>query len=300
MLARVPGAVACDAFWSIADDLCHAVVLDRDGGLTDITYAAGGAVRATSNVGVADGALDVTAFWSDVDEMRNVIAIAGSGQLPHFRRTGDEPWTSLRRRDVPGAARVAGYDDHHHGIVLTGAGRITDEPFHGVTAAVQQAFVEDTAQALAQSGRAAAAHAVTRPTDEEPAIHVADVPDAVDISALWADGQNRFVIALDRNGAVIEFGYGIHQPQTRRVLASFPGASRVSSCYVNDPATGRRVVVLTHEGVHVLRYGAELPGDTRPIATAARDVGCFAKRDGVLRIVLVAGDEIVELATDDV
>ena len=46
-----------------------------------------------------------------------------------FRSSHPSAWTRTRRRDVTNARRVAGYDDHHHGIVLTASGRITDEPF---------------------------------------------------------------------------------------------------------------------------------------------------------------------------
>jgi hypothetical protein len=302
VLATVRGSIACDAFRSVDDGLSHAIVLAGDGQLTDVTYEDGGRVRAVRGIGRAEGARDVTAFWSDVDDMRNVIAVGADGLISHFRQKGEAEWTRIRRRDVPDALRVAGYDDHHHGIVLTGAGRISDEPFHGVTASVQQTFVRDTAAALTQSGRADAAAKVVAPTEEEPAIPVATLPDAVDIGALWADGQNRFVIAAEASGAITELGYGAHQPETRRVLASIRGVARINACYVDDPATGRCVIALTRDGdVHALRYAAAVPRGGGPITrrAAAKDVACFASADGHVRVVLQSGDEVIEVPFDD-
>lgn len=298
LLATVPGAIACDAFRSRDDGLCHAIVLSNDGRLADVVYEDDGMLRAVSAIGAAGGARDVTAFWSDVDDVRNVITVSATGEVSHFRQKGEDAWTRLRRRDVPDALRVAGYDEHHHGIVLTESGRITDEPFHGVTAAVQQTFVADTAAALAQAGRAAAASNVPPPQDEEPAILVATIPGALDIAALWADGQNRFVIAADANGAVVELGYGVHQPETRRVLAPISGVRRISACYLDDPATGRCVVSLMRGGeVHALRYGAELSDSSGPLTTRmAEDIACFPSTNGGVRIVLVSRGDILEFA----
>jgi hypothetical protein len=299
-LSRVSDAIACDAFWSPDDDLCHAVVLARDGTITDVVYD-DGRVRAAGRVGVVDGARDLTAFWSDADDERNVTLVTASGRVPHFRQKGSAAWATIQRRDVPDAIRIAGYDQHHHGIVLTAAGRITDEPFHGVSAAVRQAFVEETTTALANRGRVDAAAAVAAPSKEEPSIEVATVAGAVDIAALWADAQNRFVIAAGGDGALIEFGYGAHQEETRRLLGTIPGAFRLNGCYVGEPATGRRIVALARGGeVHVLRFGAAVPAADPPIArVAAQDVACFAKRDNVMRIVVLAGDELVEIVPDE-
>jgi hypothetical protein len=299
-LVRVPGAIACDAFWSPDDDLCHAVVLARDGTLTDVVYD-DGRVHDAARVGLVEGARDLTAFWSETDDERNITVVTARGQVPHFRQKGAAPWMTIRRRDVPDAIRIAGYDFHHHGIVLSAAGRITDEPFHGVSAAVQQAFVEETAAALAKRGRTEAAAAVAPPSKEEPSIEVAIVPAAVDVAALWANDQDRFVVAAGADGAVTEFGYGVHQAETRRVLATIPSVLRLNSCYVGDPATGRRVVALTRGGdVHVLRYGVEPPSKAAPVTTmAAQDIACFPKGDNVMRIVILAGDEIVEVVPED-
>jgi hypothetical protein len=298
LLATVRGAIACDAFRSRDDGLCHAIVLSDDGQLTDVVYEEEGTLRAVSALGAAGDARDVTAFWSDVDDVRNVITVSASGEVSHFRQKGEEAWTRMRRRDVPDAIRVAGYDEHHHGIVLTERGRITDEPFHGVTAAVQQTFVADTAAALEQAGRAAAPLKAPPPGDDEPAVLVATVPGALDIAALWADGQNRFVIAADEKDAVLELGYGIHQPETRRVVARISGVRRISACYLDDPAIGRCVVALTRDGeVHVLRYGAELGRAREALTTRkAEDIACFPSANGGLRIVLVSGGDVLEFA----
>jgi hypothetical protein len=298
-LTTVAGAMACDAFWSPDDDLCHAVVLARDGTLTDVSYD-DGRVHDAARVGVVEGAHDLTAFWSETDDERNVTVVTASGQVPHFRQKGAAPWTTIRRRDVPHAIRIAGYDFHHHGVVLTSAGRITDEPFHGVSAAVQQLFVSETTAALAESGRISEAAQAVAEKKEEPAIEVAAVPGVVDIAALWADGPNRFVIAAGADGAVHEFGYGERQPEMRRVLATIPGVLRLNSCYVGDPATGRRVVALMRSGdVHVLSYGVEPPATDAPAVTiAAQDVACFPKGDNVMRIVMLAGDEVIEVVPE--
>lgn len=295
-LARISGAIACDAFWSPDDDLCHAVVLARDGRITDVVYD-DGRVRDTAGIGVVEDARDVTAFWSETDDERNVTLVTASGQVPHFRQKGTAAWTTIRRRDVPDAIRVAGYDFHHHGVVLASTGRITDEPFHGVSAAVMQVFVSETNAALADSGRSSVAAQALTEKKEEPAIEVAVIPGTVDIAALWADGPNRFVIAADANGAVHELGYGERQSESRRVLATLPSILRLSSCYVGDPATGRRVVALTRSGdLHVLRFGAGLPSKDAPVTTmAAQDIACFVKGDNVMRIVVLAGDDVVEV-----
>lgn len=297
LLATVRGAIACDAFRSRDDGLCHAVVLSDDGQLTDVVYEEDGALRAVNVIGAVGDARDVTAFWSDVDDVRNVITVSMRGEVTHFRRKGDDEWIRSRRRDVPDALRVAGYDEHHHGIVLTAGGRITDEPFHGVTAAVQQTFVADTAASFAQAGRDAETVKVPQPGDDEPATLVGTIPGALDIAALWADGQNRFVLAADKD-AVIELGYGVHQPETRRVLAPIPGVRRISACYLDDPATGRCVVALTRAGgVHVLRYGIDLPPAPEALTTRmGEDVACFPAARGGVRIVMASHGEILELA----
>jgi hypothetical protein len=301
VLEAVRGAIACDAFRSLDDAASRAIVLGDDGRLTDVAYVDDGRARHVREIGRVAGARDVTAFWSHPDDVRNVITVTADGEIAHFRQKGEEAWTRTRRRDVPDAQRVAGYDDHHHGIVLTASGRITDEPFHGVTAVVQQTFVADTVAALTKSGRTEAAAQVAPPDDNEPAIAVATLPGALDIAALWADGQNRFVIAADASGAIIECGYGTHQPETRRELASIPGLVRISACYVDDPATGRCVAALTRDGdLYALRYGAAPPRLGAPIARrAANDIACFTGADGRVRVVVVSGDEVVELALDD-
>ena len=62
----------------------------------------------------------------------------------------------------------------------------------------------------------------------------------------------------------------------------------------------RRVVALTEAGaVHVLRFGPGLPAGGPPLTTVrAQDIACFPKGDDVMRIVLVAGDDVVELGPD--
>jgi hypothetical protein len=60
------------------------------------------------------------------------------------------------------------------------------------------------------------------------------------------------------------------------------------------------VAALARDGdVHVLRYGAALPRPGEPITRrAAKDIACFTSADGRVRVVLISGDEVVELALD--
>ena len=301
VLGRVNGAIACDAFCSLGDGLSHAVVLGDGGSLTDIVYEKSGQQRERHTIGMAQDARDVTAFWSDIDGVRNVIAVTSRGEVWHFSQSGSEPWSRTLRREVPDALRVAGYDEHHHGIVLTSSGEVTDQPFHGVSAAVAQAFKADTAAALERSGRSPAAAALDSAGpaegEVEPPVVVGNVPAAVDVAALWADGGDRFVLLADRSGAIIEIGYGINQPATRRTLATLPGLKNISACYVDDPATGRRVVALTETGeIHELRYGIDPPRLGEPlISQSAADIACFKTPDGDVHIVLVSNGQVIEL-----
>jgi hypothetical protein len=300
VLAPARGAIACDAFCSLDDGLCHAVFLSRDGAITDVTYDRGGQTRDVRVIATEPGALDVTAFWSEVNDVRNVITVTASGDAWHYiQDRADGPWSRSLQRNVPGARRVAGYDEHHHGIALTSAGEITDQPFHTVTAAVEQAFRADTA-ALAGKTAEAARSVLSRPKGEpERPIVVDTVPAAVDIAALWADGPNRFVIVAERSGAITEIGYGIHQGSTRRELARLPGLTSVSACYLGDLGLERRIVALTSAGeLYVLRYAIDVPQVGPPLATPrAADVGAFKTSKGELHAVLVAGGEVVDVAS---
>lgn len=282
-VGRVDDAIACDAFCSLDDDLCHAIVLARDGSITDLTYETG-KPAARSVIGIAPGACDVTAFWSDIDDLRNVITVTKTGEVWHFSRHGAGPWARSLQRMVPGVLRVAGHDEHHHGIALTDEGEITDQPFHAVSAAVEKAFRQS--------------NVVTRPEGEpEKPVVVGNIPSAVDIAALWADGTDPCVIVAESDGRVVELGYGIGLSTTRRELARLPGLMALSACYVEDPATGRRVAALTSAGeICLLRYGAEPPRIERPILTQrSTDIGCFKTPDRTLHIVLISDAEVVDV-----
>jgi hypothetical protein len=304
VLGRVNGAIACDSFSSPRDGLCHAIVLGQDGSLTDLVYERSGKPRETQTIGMAHGARDVTAFWSDVDHVKNVIAVASSGDVLHFSQDGSGAWSRTLRGEVPDALRVAGYDDHHHGIVLTSRGEVTDQPFHGVSAAVAQAFRADTAAELQRSGRSVGSATIdaTGPAEgaPEPPIVVANVPGAVDVAALWADGSNRFVLLAEASSAITEIGYGIHQPASRRELARLPGLMGISACYVDDPGMGRRVVALTRGGqVYQLDYGTRPPPLGEPLVSmTAADISCYRTPDGELRIVLVTDERVIEVRQD--
>jgi hypothetical protein len=287
-LGRVDDAIACDAFYSPDDGLCHAVVLARDGSITDLTYDQAGRPVARSVIGTVPGARDVTAFWSEIDNLRNVITVTETGDVWHFSRDGAGPWSRSLQRNVPGALRVAGHDDHHHGIALTEEGEITDQPFHTVTAAVEKAFRQGT---TAVANRAQG--------EPEKPIVVGNIPSAADIAALWADRPDRFVIVAETSGAIVELGYD-SLPASRRELARFPGVMAVSACFVEGPAAGKRVVALTSAGdVRVLSYDAETPSIDRPILRQrSGDIACFKTPDRRLHIVLVSDGDVVDLVRD--
>jgi hypothetical protein len=283
VLGRVNDAIACDAFCSLDDGLCHAIVLARDGSITDLTYQTG-KPAARSGIGMAPGARDVTAFWSDIDDLRNVITVTETGEVWHFSRNGAGPWTRSLQRKVPGVLRVAGHDEHHHGIALTDEGEITDQPFHAVSAAVEKAFRQS--------------NVVGRPEGEpEKPVVVGNVPSAVDIAALWADGPDPFVIVAEADGAIVELGYGTGQSRSRRLLARLPGLMALSACYLEDPAMGRRVAALTSSGdIRLLRYGTETPRIEEPILTRRSiDIGCFKTPDRTLHVVLISDGEVVDV-----
>lgn len=294
-LARVADVVACDAFASQDDGLYHAVLLQKDGALSDLTYDASGP-RDRQAIETVPGAKDVTAFWSDVNDVRNVIVTADDGAVWHFMQVGTEAWTRTLRCTVPGALRVAGYDDHHHGIVLAADGEITDQPFHGVTDAVAATYRADI-EALSARAPAptVAAHTPTPDKPEEPIV-VGHLSNAVDIAALWA-GDDRFVIVALASGAVLELGYGRYQAESRRELAHLPGLRRVNTCYASEPETGRYVVALTEPGdVYVLRYGTEPPRAVEPmISLRSTDAACYPTPDDQVRAVLVSADRIIDV-----
>jgi hypothetical protein len=295
-LDRVSDVVACDAFCSADDGLYHAVLLQQDGTLLDLSYGSSGP-RGSQVIGTVPGARDVTAFWSDVNDVRNVIVIGAGGDVWHFIQDGRHAWTRTLQRNVPGALRIAGYDDHHHGIVLAGDGEITDQPFHTVTHAVAASYRADVA-AMSGPGAAAAEHVPSPAADErEDPIVVGRIASAVDIAALWADGQNRFVIVADATGAVIEIGYGRYQPASRRELARLPRLRCVNACYTDDPAEGRCVAALTDTGdLFVLRYATDTPHVGEPmVSLPASDVACYTTPEGEVRAVLVSGDQIVDV-----
>jgi hypothetical protein len=283
VLAHVDDAIACDAFCSLDDGLCHAIVLARDGSITDLTYETG-KPAARSVIGIVPGARDVTAFWSHIDDLRNVITVTDEGEVWHFSRHGAGPWKRSLQRKEPGVLRVAGQDEHHHGLALTDEGEITDQPFHAVSAAVEKAFRQS--------------NVVSRPEGEpEEPVVVGNIPSAIDIAALWADAPDPFVIVAESDGAVVELSYGIGRSTTRRELARLPGLMAVSACYVEDPVMGRCVAALTSAGeICLLRYGAETPPIERPFLTQrSRDIGCFKTRDRTLHIVLASDADVVDL-----
>jgi hypothetical protein len=297
-LDRIGDVVACDAFSSRDDDVNHAVLLQKDGTLSDLTYDASG-TRGRQVIGIVPGALDVTAFWSQVNDVRNVIVVTDGGSVWHFMQEGVNAWTRTLQRTVSGALRIAGYDDHHHGIVLTSDGEITDQPFHAVTPAVAAAYRADIEALSGGNALEPAADPKNPDADKaEQPIVVAEEPTAIDIAALWAEDQNRFVIVAEASGAVIEIGYGQNQPASRRELTRLPGLRCVNSCYANDPAMGRCVVALTEAGdIYALHYGIDVPnlGDTL-ISLPSTDVACYPTPDGQTRVVLVSADRILDLA----
>ena len=98
--------------------------------------------------------------------------------------------------------RVAGHDEHHHGLALTDEGEITDQPFHAMSAAVEKAFRQS--------------NVVSRPEGEpERPVVVGNIPSAVDIAALWAEAPDPFVIVAESDGAVVCSG---GQPSSIRAI----------------------------------------------------------------------------------
>src|SRR5262249_54091726 len=142
-VGSVPAASAVDAFCSLDNGLCHAIVLQKDGTITDLVYNRDGTPGYQRVIASVPGARDLTAFWSELDDLKNVIIVAPNGDIWHFTQHGCAPWERALQRNVADALRVAGYDEHHHGIVLTSTGEITDQPFHTLHPAVQQEFLAD-------------------------------------------------------------------------------------------------------------------------------------------------------------
>ncbi len=309
-LGRIEGAIACDAYCSLDDGVYHAVVLGRDGAITDVAYERSGAPRGREVLGRVPGARDVTAFWSLVSNLRNVITFTESGEILHFTRSGAGLWTRAVQRNVAGARRIAGYDDHHHGIVLTSAGETTDQPFHTVTPEAERMFRQTLEADLARLGKTTTKEAIatmSRPQGEpEKPIVVGTFPAAVDIGALWANDPNRFVILAEASGAITEVGYGMLQDATRRELARIKEPVAVSGCYAGhsegpqrpeDLRAGKWVVALARAGeLHVIRYGTDAPSvETAVMVKGAVDAACFRTPERELHGVLVASDEVLDV-----
>ena len=73
VISRITDVMSCAGFCSRDDGLLHAVVLRRGGEIIDLAHDRRGAPIAEGLIGTIEGARDLTAFWSNQDDVRNVI-----------------------------------------------------------------------------------------------------------------------------------------------------------------------------------------------------------------------------------
>ena len=291
VIARLNDVIACAGLCSHDDGLLHAVVLRRGGEILDIVHDRKGTSITTVKIGALEGARDLTAFWSLQDDVRNVICVADGGRVVHFSQKETGPWTSAERRRVPNALRIAGYDLNHHGLVLSGTGEITDQPFHGIAPEVMQHHADSRQEA----GRPLQTPLAAMDEGEEQPVVVGTSEGVVDIAAFFAEGNDRFVIQAQATGAITEIGYGELQPASRRIVATLPGVRRIAACYLGEDRTGRSLLASTDQGsLWLFSYGTDIPRSGRRLElSASTDIDCFGTDRNELRILLATPGEVV-------